>query len=55
MSRLSGDELATDGTVLNGFDYNVQVWVLDGVCQDVGAGKEYAGRFIKDIPGHEVR
>jgi hypothetical protein len=56
MSRESGDELAAeDGTILNGYDYELQVWVVDGVCIDVGAGREYAGRKVSEVPGHEVR
>jgi len=55
MSRESSDELAPDGTILNGFDYALQVWVVDGVCQDVGAGRQYAGRRVTDVSGHEVR
>ena len=30
MGRLSSDELAADGTILNGFDYHLQVWVIGG-------------------------
>ena len=33
MSRMSTDELAPDGTILNGFDYNAQVWVRNGLVQ----------------------
>lgn len=55
MSRVSGDELNTDGSILNGFDYNLQVWVKDGICEPVGSGKEYAGQKVNEIPGHEVR
>lgn len=53
--RLSSDELAADGSVLNGFDYALQVWVIDGVCQPVGYGARYAGQKVADVPGHEVR
>ena len=70
MSRESSDELAADGTILNGFDYNVQVWVVNGVIPTCShparmrlfAGGEpccnawrYADYQIKDVPGHEVR
>ena len=55
MSRMSTDELAPDGTILNGFDYALQVWVKDGICLPVGLGREYTGQRIADIPGHEVR
>ena len=67
MSRLSTDELAPDGTILNGFDYALQVWVLNGEVQPCGhiettaciksncqAGI-YRGWKVADIPGHEVR
>lgn len=53
--RESRDELADDGTILNGFDYRLQVWVEDGICQDVGSGRRFAGQPVKDVPGHEVR
>ena len=55
MSRMSNDELAPDGTILNGYDYNVQVWVEDGICLAVGLGRDYAGLPIAEVPGHEVR
>ena len=55
MSRMSRDELAPDGTILNGFDYAVQVWVEDGICLDVGGGRKWAGMPIAEVPGHEVR
>ena len=55
MSRMSTDELAQDGSILNGFDYKLQVWVQNGICLAVGYGREYAGQRISDIPGHEVR
>ena len=56
MSRESTNELAADGTVLNGYDYNLQVWVLNGVCQDVGLNSDkYVGKKIVSIPGHETR
>ena len=56
MSRESGDELAPDGTILNGYDYRLQVWVLSGVVQDVGLNSDkYCGQKIADVPGHEIR
>lgn len=68
MSRLSTDQLASDGTILNGYDYNIQVWVSNGIVTKCGhpfdidsvmgnccnAGR-YAGQRIADIDGHEVR
>ena len=69
MSRQSSDELAPDGTIFNGFDYNVQVWVLGGMVQPCGHPEEmqrnadhpccngyvYAGYKINQIVNHEVR
>lgn len=56
MSRESTDELASDRTILNGFDYNLQVWVLGGICQPVGLNSDkYVGQRVADIPGHETR
>ena len=56
MSRESADEIGKDGSVVNGFDYELQIWVQDGICLNVGAGRAmYAGRLVKDVPGHEVR
>lgn len=65
--RESGDEIK-DGVVFNGFDYELQVWVKDGIVQKCGhrfdidsvmgtccnAGR-YVGQKLADIPGHEVR
>ena len=56
MSRESTDELAADGSILNGFDYRLQVWVRDGVVLNVGMGAaQYAGQRVNMIPGHDVR
>ena len=56
MSRNSTDELAADGSILTGYDYTLQVWVLNGICQDVGLNCiKYAGQKVADIPGHEIR
>ena len=56
MSRESTDELAADGSILNGFDYHLQVWVRDGVVLNVGLGAAlYVGQRVNMIPGHEVR
>ena len=35
MTRLSGDEIR-GGRVWNGFDYELQVWVVDGIIQRCG-------------------
>lgn len=56
MSRLSTDETDRQGRVKNGFDYNLQVWVKDYITQPVGLGaRQYAGKDIRTIPGHEER
>ena len=71
MSRLSQDELAEDGTIRNGYDYNLQVWVVGGIVQPCGhsenmraprgAGRNccpawtHRERVVADIPGHEIR
>ena len=67
MSRVSRDEIKA-GFVWNGYDYNLQVWVRDGVVQRCGHGfsalhdppcncksKEYVGRAIETIPQAERR
>ena len=66
MTRLSGDELR-DGSVWNGFDYTLQVWVIDGVAQSCGhpvamrrggaccPALRLAGRRIETIPGAQRR
>ena len=66
MTRLSGDELR-DGSVWNGFDYALQVWVLDGVVQHCGhpmamrrggpccPAFRLTGRRIDTIPGAQRR
>lgn len=48
MSRTGYDEIE-NGCVKNGFDYKLQVWVKNWICQDVGLGKEYAGQDIRNI------
>ena len=46
VTRLSGDELR-DGYVWNGFDYALQVWVVDGVVQRVRPP-------ARDVPAHAL-
>jgi len=36
MSRLSNDQLDAYGNVFNGFDYDLQVWVKEGIIQRCG-------------------
>ena len=66
MTRLSGDE-RRDGYVWNGFDYALQVWVIDGIAQRCGhpvamalqgpccAAFSLAGRRIETIHGAQRR
>jgi hypothetical protein len=66
VSRLSGDELR-DGYVWNGFDYTLQVWVVDGLVRQCGhpaamsrdtpccAAFALAGQRIDQIPGAQRR
>lgn len=63
--RQSGDELATDGSILNGFDYRLQCWVVNGIIQTCGSHAHHGnvdapccphrGKWITDVAGHEVR
>lgn len=66
--RQSNDQLADDGTILNGFDYNVQVWVSHGIVQGCNHPRrwrrtgfecckahQYSRYRIQDVPGHEIR
>ena len=62
--RESSNEVK-DGYVYNGFDYRLQVWVVNGVVDPEGCGHGEAmrqnghccngfalkGRTLKDIPG----
>lgn len=52
--RLSGDEIR-DGKVYNGFDYALQVWVVNGIIQPVGAGRVLAGLSIYQVQRAEER
>ena len=54
MSRESSDEIR-DGRVYNGFDYALQVWVVDGIIQPVGLGRALAGQSIYDVAGAQAR
>ena len=54
MSRESSDEIR-DGRVYNGFDYALQVWVLDGIIQDVGLGRDLVGQSIYTVEGAQER
>lgn len=56
MSRLSNDEIR-EGRVWNGFDYQLQVWVQEGIVlrgrKAVQLG--IVGEMIEDLEGAEVR
>ena len=66
MSRQSSDQLAADGTVEDGFDYALQVWVRGGVVQPCGhpesmkqrgpccAAERYKGQAVAEIAGRQV-
>ena len=68
MSRISSAELAPDGPILHCYDYNIQVWVENGVvlpCAHPARMRErgeeccpqarYQGRRLRSVPGHEQR
>ena len=67
MTRLSGDEIR-HGRVWNGFDYELQVWVIDGTIQNCGHPAtmrfqsrsccntyRLAGQNILDVPNAQRR
>ena len=67
MTRLSGDEIR-HGRVWNGFDYKLQVWVVDGIIQNCGHpatmcfqdrpccnAYRLAGQKILDIPNAQKK
>ncbi len=67
MSRQSGDEYQA-GTVFNGYDYDLQVWVVRGIVQPCGHPARmrsergpccnqarYAGHQVATIPGHATQ
>lgn len=66
MSRQSVDIVSSDGTIKDGYDYNLQVWVVGGLVTDCGHPEQmkktgccnshrFAGQKISSIPEHEVR
>lgn len=64
MSRTSNDEIR-NGAVYNGFDYNLQVWVQDGIVRPcahpltMGANccnqRRFAGDALASLHGREQR
>lgn len=66
MTRVSGDQIR-EGRLFNGFDYRVQVWVIDGVVRGCGHpasmrpggvpccnAYRYAGQPIARVPDAET-
>lgn len=59
MTRHSDNQFGPSGALLNGFDYDVQVWVKDGIVQPCGHperlgptccnGRIYAGKKLADV------
>lgn len=56
--RLSNDQHDTKGNLINGFDYDLQVWVADGVIQRCGhpdsmdcqcLAKIHAGKKLAEV------
>jgi len=58
MSRLSNDEII-NGHLKNGFDYDLQLWVLDYIIQDCGHPGDFGcvcnGRRLKGQDIREVK
>lgn len=62
--RQSGDQLAGDGSVADGYDYDLQVWVVGGVVASCThpasmgprccAQRIFAGQRVASIEGHQV-
>ena len=59
--RTSGDQIV-DGFVINGFDYQLQCWVINGIIQRCGHpdlmkcgcyGRDHAGERIQDTRAHD--
>jgi len=67
MTRTGTDLYAEDGSVWLGYDYNLQVWVRDGIvlaCSHPESMRvegpcctqdAYEGRRVREIEGHETR
>ena len=61
MSRGSGDEIDDVGTIKNGFDYGLQVWVKDYIVQRCGHqicrcnANQYQGQDIRQAKEMERR
>ena len=59
MTRTSSDQIDSDGITSNGYDYDLQCWVMDYIVQDCGHpdsmrpgccyGGGHAGEDIRDI------
>jgi hypothetical protein len=42
MSQCSSDQFEND-LLVDGFDYDLQVWVKDGICEQVGINRDLYG------------
>lgn len=54
VSRESSDETDIHGHILNGFDYRLQAWIVDGTVTHVG-DSPFVGRLVCDLKEAEVR
>lgn len=62
MSRLSKDHFDAQGNLVDGYDYDLQVWVLSGYVQECGHmnkdcgcnARIYAGQLITDARQKET-
>ena len=62
--RYSGNNYTAEGNLVNGYDYNLQVWAENGIVLQCGHPERmrvagccnaatYAGRVVATIPGHD--
>ncbi len=64
MSRVSSDDYR-NGELMNGFDYDLQVWVVGGIIQDCGHpasmgpeccnARKYRGMVLKVVKASGLR
>lgn len=62
MSRVSKDHFDAQGNLVDGYDYDLQVWVLSGYVQECGHmnkdcgcnARIYAGQLLTDVRKHSV-
>lgn len=58
--RLSNDEFDANGKLMNGYDYDFQVWVINGIIQNCGHPNNMRpgccnGDRYRDLPLEAVR